>query len=367
MGDGNPKYLNSQETKLFDKSRNLYGLNFARSSRRKELILCEGYLDVISMHQAGFTNAVASLGTAFTSGHGVLLKRYTDRVVLSFDSDDAGIRAANRAIPILKEAGLSIRVLDLSPYKDPDEFIKGAGVEAMEERLRQAKSSFMFQMDQIAGKYRMDDPEDKTKCFHEMAKQLAMIEEPLERRNYIEAVSTAYLASRKELEQLVNHYGTLGISQKQESIKPVRQTSQKEMREESKKQPQKLLLTWLVNEPVLFQRLKGILTPDDFLEPMYHSVAMMLFGQYEEDGQVCPARIINQFVDTEEQKQVAGLFNTTLKMAPMPEDNEKAVTDIVRKVKLASIEAKMSRSNDILEWQELIKEKADIMKLHISL
>ena len=367
MGDGNPKYQNSQETKLFDKSRNLYGLNFARSSRRKELILCEGYLDVISMHQAGFTNAVASLGTAFTSGHGVLLKRYTDRVVLSFDSDDAGIRAANRAIPILKEAGLSIRVLDLSPYKDPDEFIKGAGVEAMEERLRQAKSSFMFQMDQIAGKYRMDDPEDKTKCFHEMAKQLAMIEEPLERRNYIEAVSTAYLASRKELEQLVNHYGTLGISQKQESIKPVRQTSQKEMREESKKQPQKLLLTWLVNEPVLFQRLKGILTPDDFLEPMYHSVAMMLFGQYEEDGQVCPARIINQFVDTEEQKQVAGLFNTTLKMAPMPEDNEKAVTDIVRKVKLASIEAKMSRSNDILEWQELIKEKADIMKLHISL
>lgn len=367
MGDGNPKYLNSQETKLFDKSRNLYGLNFARSSRRKELILCEGYLDVISMHQAGFTNAVASLGTAFTSGHGVLLKRYTDRVVLSFDSDDAGIRAANRAIPILKEAGLSIRVLDLSPYKDPDEFIKGAGVEAMEERLRQAKSSFMFQMDQIAGKYRMDDPEDKTKCFHEMAKQLAMIEEPLERRNYIEAVSTAYLASRKELEQLVNHYGTLGISQKQESIKPVRQTSQKEMREESKKQPQKLLLTWLVNEPVLFQRLKGILTPDDFLEPMYHSVAMMLFGQYEEDGQVCPARIVNQFVDTEEQKQVAGLFNTTLKMAPMPEDNEKAVTDIVRKVKLASIEAKMSRSNDILEWQELIKEKADIMKLHISL
>ena len=139
------------------------------------------------------------------------------------------------------------------------------------------------------------------------------------------------------------------------------------MREESKKQPQKLLLTWLVNEPVLFQRLKGILTPDDFLEPMYHSVAMMLFGQYEEDGQVCPARIVNQFVDTEEQKQVAGLFNTTLKMAPMPEDNEKAVTDIVRKVKLASIEAKMSRSNDILEWQELIKEKADIMKLHISL
>ena len=199
MGDGNPKYLNSQETKLFDKSRNLYGLNFAKSSRKGELILCEGYLDVISMHQAGFTNAVASLGTAFTPGHGILLKRYTDRVVLSFDSDDAGIRAAMRAIPILKEAGLSIRVLNLSPYKDPDEFIKGAGIEAMEQRIREAKSSFMFQMEQIAKKYNMSDPEDRTKCYHEMAKELAGIEEPLERNNYIEAVSSEYMASKKEL------------------------------------------------------------------------------------------------------------------------------------------------------------------------
>lgn len=367
MGDGNPKYLNSQETKLFDKSRNLYGLNFARSSRRKELVLCEGYLDVISMHQAGFTNAVASLGTAFTSGHGILLKRYTDRVILSFDSDDAGIRAAKRAIPILKEAGLSIRVLDLSPYKDPDEFIKGAGVEALEERMKEAKSSFMFQMDEIAKEYQMEDPEDKTKCFHEMAKQLAMIEEPLERRNYMDAVSLQYAASRKELEQLVNHYGTLGYEKKAQTVRTQKQTSREEEREETKKQPQRLLLTWLVNETTLFRKLKGIICAEDFLEPMYHAVALMLFEQYEEEGKVCPARIINQFVDAKEQKEVAGLFNTTLKMEPLPEDNEKAVTDIVKKVKLASIEAKMSRSSDILEWQQLIKEKADILKLHISL
>lgn len=367
MGDGNPKYLNSQETKLFDKSRNLYGLNFARSSRRKELVLCEGYLDVISMHQAGFTNAVASLGTAFTSGHGILLKRYTDRVILSFDSDDAGIRAAKRAIPILKEARLSIRVLDLSPYKDPDEFIKGAGVEALEERMKEAKSSFMFQMDEIAKEYQMEDPEDKTKCFHEMAKQLAMIEEPLERRNYMDAVSLQYAASRKELEQLVNHYGTLGYEKKAQTVRTQKQTSREEEREETKKQPQRLLLTWLVNETTLFRKLKGIICAEDFLEPMYHAVALMLFEQYEEEGKVCPARIINQFVDAKEQKEVAGLFNTTLRMEPLPEDNEKAVTDIVKKVKLASIEAKMSRSSDILEWQQLIKEKADILKLHISL
>ena len=124
MGDGKPKYLNSPETKIFDKSRNLYGLNAARTTRRKYLIVCEGYMDVITMHQAGFTNAVASLGTALTSGHASLLKRYTQEVRLLYDSDEAGIRAALRGIPILREAGVATRVVNLAPYKDPEEFIK---------------------------------------------------------------------------------------------------------------------------------------------------------------------------------------------------------------------------------------------------
>lgn len=120
MGDGEPKYLNSPETKLFDKGRNLYGLNFARTSRANCILVCEGYMDVIAMHQAGFTNAVASLGTALTSRHALLLKRYTDSVVLTYDSDSAGVKAALRAIPILKEAGISVRVLCMKPYKDPE-------------------------------------------------------------------------------------------------------------------------------------------------------------------------------------------------------------------------------------------------------
>ena len=367
MGDGNPKYLNSQETKLFDKSRNLYGLNFARSSRKKEIILCEGYLDVISMHQAGFENTVASLGTAFTTGHGILLKRYTDRVVLSFDSDEAGIRAAQRAIPILKDAGLSIRVLDLSPYKDPDEFIKAGGTKAMELRIKQAQSAFMFQMQQIARNYQMDDPEDKTRCFHEMAKELAKLEDPMERRNYMEAVAQEYRISQKELEELVNDYGTMEMRKRLQKAQEPKKTLRQEEKKEAKKQPQKLLLTWLVNKPKLFERIRGLITADDFLEPMYYSIATMLFQQYEESQKVYPAKIMDQFVDAEEHKQVAGILNATLSMEPRPEDNEKAITDIVRKVKLASLEYKMNHTNDILEWQQLIQEKAEIMKLHISL
>lgn len=365
MGDGNPKYLNSRETKLFDKSRNLYGLNFARSSREKFIILCEGYMDVITMHQAGFTNAVAALGTAFTEGHGMLLKRYTDEVILSFDSDEAGQRAILRAIPILKGAGLTVRVLNLNPHKDPDEFIKALGSEELTKRIEKARSSFMFQVSVAAGKYNQDDPEEKTKFQHEAAKLLSSIKEPLERSNYCEAVSREYFMGVKELTDLVDYYGTSGYVQEKPREQERKPAEVK--KEEKKLKPQKLLLTWLVNEPVLFGKLKGIIGPDDFIEPIYHGVAVLLFKEYEQDGKVTPAKILNQYVDMEDQKKIAELFNTTLKLQPLPEDNDKALTDIVRKVKEDSIEHKMNESNDIMKWQELIQEKGSLAKLHISI
>lgn len=371
MGDGSPKYLNSKETTLFDKSRNLYGLNFARSSRKKEIILCEGYMDVISMHQAGFTNAVAALGTAFTSGHGTLLKRYTENVILSFDSDEAGQRAILRAIPILKEAGLTVRVLNLKPYKDPDEFIKGLGREALEERISHATSSFMFQIQVAAGRYDQNDPEEKTKFQHEAAKLLSTIEERLERKNYIDAVSREYYIDAKDLEELVNYYGTSSYATAQRQQNTPRQSErrlqQSEAKEEKRKQPQKLLLTWMVNEPQLFEKLDGIIGPDDFYEQIYHGVALLLFKQYAEEGAVIPGKILNQYTDLEDQKKIAELFNTTLKISPSPEDRDKALNDIVRRVKEDSIEQQMNATNDILKWQDLIREKANLAKLHISL
>ena len=147
MGDAKPKYLNSPETKLFDKSRNLFGLNYAKQGKRKKFILCEGYMDVIALHQAGFSGAVASLGTAFTEQQANLLRRYTDEIYLTYDSDEAGVKAALRAIPILRRAGITGRVVHMEPYKDPDEFIKGLGSDAFEERLEQAQNSSFFEVD----------------------------------------------------------------------------------------------------------------------------------------------------------------------------------------------------------------------------
>lgn len=137
MGDGKPKYLNSPETQIFDKSRNLYGLNIARTTRKNYLILCEGYMDVISMHQAGFTNAVASLGTALTSGHASLVKRYTQEVLLLYDSDEAGVKAALRAIPILREAGVNSRVVNLRPIRTPMNLLRPKGQKPLKKGWRQ--------------------------------------------------------------------------------------------------------------------------------------------------------------------------------------------------------------------------------------
>ena len=192
MGDGKPKYLNSPETKIFDKSRNLYGLNVARTTRKNYLILCEGYMDVIAMHQAGFTNAVASLGTALTSGHASLVKRYTKEVLLLYDSDGAGVRAALRAIPILREAGVTSRVVSLKPWKDPDEFIKNEGAEAFEKRLDQAMDSFMFRVHIAEQEFAMDAPQGQNQFFEQCAGMLLELSDELERNLYIEAIVKEY-------------------------------------------------------------------------------------------------------------------------------------------------------------------------------
>ena len=203
MGDAKPKYLNSPETRVFDKSRNLYALHLARRTREDYLVLCEGYMDVISMHQAGFTNAVASLGTSLTPGHCSLLARYTRRVVLSYDSDKAGVAAAMRAIPMLQRAGITPKILRLDPYKDPDELIQALGHDAMRERLEKAQNALMFEIEVTKRDYDWNDPDSKTRFFENTAGRIAALETEMERQNYIDAVCREYMVDRRQLQELV--------------------------------------------------------------------------------------------------------------------------------------------------------------------
>ncbi len=369
MGDAKPKYLNSPETLIFDKSRNLYGLHRARSSRKPYFLLCEGYMDVISMHQAGFTNAVASLGTAFTAGHASLIKRYVQEVYLVYDSDEAGTKAALRATPILKEAGISAKVIRMEPYKDPDEFIKNLGAGEFEKRIGGARNGFMFGLEVLEKDYQMDSPEGKTAFFQEAARRLTCFEDELERDNYIEAVAKAYQVSAQSLQKLVTKEAVRTGMAKPVS-RPKVAGEKKEEKEDGRKTAQKVLLTWMIDDARVFQLVRGIVTPEDFTESLYEAVARMLYGQYE-DGNLNPARILNHFQEEGEHREVASLFHTRIRELTTGQEKERALKETIWRVKENSIDVRLKglHPTDMAGLQRLTNEKRnlpEIEKLHIS-
>ena len=363
MGEGEPKYLNSPETMIFDKSRNLYGLNLARSSRKHYILLCEGYMDVIALHQAGFDNAVASLGTAFTPGHAKLLKRYSKEVCCTFDSDGAGVRAALRAIPILKEAGITAKIVRMDPYKDPDEFIKAQGADKYQERIDRAQNSFMFEIEILERDYDLGDPEGKTAFYNAVAQKILGFEEELERNNYIEAVAGKYQVGFENLRKLVMHQGTrAGLARESRTLKSG--ISEKKKKEDGMKQSQKLMLTWLIEEPDLFAQVSPYLGPEDFTEELYRQAAEIVFEQYKE-GRLNPAGIISMFAEEEQQREIAGLFNARLKEVVTPAEREKALWETVIRLKENSIScrSKHLQASDLEGLQKLIADKKRVQQL----
>ena len=369
MGDGKPKYLNSPETLIFDKSRNLYGLHRARTSRKPYFIVCEGYMDVISLHQAGFTNAVASLGTALTAGHAALIKRYVNEVYLTYDSDEAGTKAALRAAPILREAGVTTRVIRMEPYKDPDEFIKNEGAEKFQQRINEAENSFFFELRILQRNYNLKDPESKTQFHREIAKKLCEFSEDVERDNYIQAVADKYLIGYENLRKLVMSYA-LKTGNVQPAVRPKSGIQPKNTPDENRKKPQKLFLTWLVEEPQLYPRVKQYISVEDFTEELYRKVAERLFEDLDK-GEINPAAIVSLFNDMEEQREVAGVFNTKLQEITTKQDREKAFHDILVALKRNSYEYFSSQLGaDVNALKKAIEGKKaleELEKTHISL
>ena len=369
MGDGKPKYLNSPETMIFDKSRNLYGLHRARSSKKPYFLLCEGYMDVISLHQAGFTNAVASLGTALTPGHASLIKRYVQEVYLTYDSDEAGTRAALRAVPILKEVGITAKVIRMDPYKDPDEFIKNLGPDAFEERIRDARNGFMFSLEVLERSYDMTSPEGKTGFMREAARRLTEFDEEIERNNYIEAVAAAYRVGYEELRRLVSKVA-VQTGQAKPAERPKTANPRAKGKEDGMKKSQKILLTWLIEDEAIFRQIEQYITPADFTGDLFRTVAELLYSQYAA-GDVNPAKIMNHFTDEEEHREVASLFHTKIRELTTAKEQEKALKETVVRVKSHSIDeaAKCLEPTDMRGLQQLMnakRELEDLRKLHIS-
>lgn len=373
MGEGEPKYLNSPETLVFDKGKNLYGMNIARTSRKGSILICEGYMDVISLHQAGFDNAVASLGTALTPRQASLIKRYSSNVYLTYDSDGAGVKAALRAIPIFKEAGCTLKVINMKPYKDPDEFIKNKGPDAYEERIEKARNSFLYEIDRMKENTDMDSPDAKAAFYIDVAKKLLSFSDELERNVYIDTVSREFFIPKEALEQSVRQqaltYKGEDSAKRQsgyDNKKREKKTAEEKIND-GIKTSQRLLLTWIIEEPEIYEKIKGIVGADDFDDEIYHKAAGMIFSQLENGEKPTPAKVVNLFTDEEEHKVVASLFNTQLVESLNGAEKEKAITDTVKKVKDYSLTKAIKAATDGSEMQRLMMEHNALKTLFIHL
>lgn len=367
MGEGEPKYLNSPETKLFDKSRNLYGLNFAKRARRKYFLLCEGYMDVISLHQAGFENAVASLGTALTSQQAQLIRRYVDEVVVTYDSDGAGVKAAKRAIPILKEAGIQVRILSMKPYKDPDEFIKQLGAEAYEKRIEEARNAFLWEVDVLKQEYDLRDPAGQTAYIRAVADMLTGFSEPLERDSYVRAVAREQMIDYENLKRLTNSIG--GEKHSLYGQKTYTQTQRAPQREQRRKKEsaasksQKQLLTWLAERPELIAVASRYLTPADITDEPYSLLAADVFAG------VPAAKILDRFVEDDARyQQAAAVFNERLLTEETDEQVfSQAFEDVIRNIKLEALQRKIDAEQNPATLAKLYQEQAEMKRLKIRL
>ena len=392
MGDGKPKYLNSPETPIFDKSHNLYGLNLAKRSRCGYFILCEGYMDVIAMHQAGFSQAVASLGTSFTEGQAQILKRYVPTVLLSYDSDGAGVKAAMRNIGILHSAGLTGKVVDLRPYKDPDEFMKGAGKEEFQKRLDNAENSFLYQIRQIQTNYDLSDPAAQTRFYHEIARRLCEFDDEIERENYTKKMADLYFIPLETLRREVASYQMAGGAQTLQTRqlqrqKPVNLTEGKRRGklEEAKRRNERLLLTWISDDPAVYPQLRPYLRAEDFAEGVYRTAAGRYFEILDKrygdalqveagtlpEGSASPAAAVACFDSEEEQKEAAQLFETRMDGVQTKEEREKALKDVILSVKRNALEQSMlslqGNPNALQTIVKLKKQIADLEKLEIRI
>ena len=352
MGDGEPKYLNSPETKLFDKSRNLFALNFSRKSRANYFILCEGYMDVISLHQWGFSEAVAALGTAFTEQQADLMKRFNSLIYLCFDSDGAGKKACKRAISILREKKLEGKVIRLSPYKDPDEFLKAEGKEAFEKRIEEAKNAFLWEVEEKKTEFDLHDPAGMQKYMESIAELLrTSFSDPVERENYLKAVAREQMLKAENLQHLVDkeeEKTQLSFGLRKNAG---RQEKKREERWNSPLEEEFLSVLMQRNEFVDLAKkyIEEVDFQGDFAKEIYHKLLSGLSAK----------AILDSYQNEEEKYQkLVKLYHGDLYHMDLEKDEEKKLlSDYIRQLKLQKIEKEIKEVTDAEGLSHCFKER----------
>ena len=351
------KYLNSPETLIFNKRKNLFGLNLAKKTKQDHLILVEGNIDVVALHQYGFDNAIASLGTSLTEDQAVLLSRYTENVVLIYDGDEAGQRATQRAIPILEKAGISVKVLKLRDAKDPDEFLKKFGADRFKLLLEESSNRVEYQLGAIAKKYDLKEDEQRIKFIQESAELISTLGSPVQREVYghraAEAASISAdvmkleitkafkrrMARERKRQEKINLAPAQNLQPKSRTIRYDNMKSA--MAEET-------VLAMVLKEPALLAQTKD-LKAEEFSCPLLGRVYSQLSGRYSQGLEISLA--VLEDLSHEEMSHVAGIAQRL--QGPV---NEAALYDCVRTIRAEHQASGVASADDLLALRDKFKE-----------
>ena len=361
LDDSKPKYINSPENVVYSKGRHLFGLNVAKKGDTKKLLIVEGYMDVISLHQRGITNVVAPLGTALTEQQGWLLRKSAEQIILSFDSDAAGLQAKLRALDILQNMGCDLRILQVEGAKDPDEYIVKYGNARFQNLIEKASSIIEFKVKVLKKDLDLDNVNDKIKFLNEIAKLIAKVDNNIEREIYIEKIAKEYEISKEAIYAEVNKLTYKNVQNEKvlEKSKPTivhRKREIKEVSERIKKRENTIISILLNGDLNIFQIIKQNIKPEDFQYELNNKIAKKLYEEFEK-GNSNINGIIDE-LDEEEQNQITMIMAEDYEI----NDIEKAIDDIMQSYEKEKLNNRKFEILDLLEQNTDSEEKKKLEK-----
>ncbi len=355
------KYLNSPETLIFNKRKNLFALNLAKKSKLGYLILVEGYMDAIALHQYGFDCAVASLGTALTEDGATLLSRYTDQVVLIYDGDAAGQNATQRAIPILEKAGLQVKVLKMRDAKDPDEFLKKFGADRFKLLLEESSNRVEYQLNAILKKYDLRDDDQKVKYLQESAELISTLGSSVQREVYAGRVAEAAKISMDAMKLEVNRAFKRRIAREKKKQEKIDLSPARNLQPKSRSfhydniksaMAEEMLLALALREPALLDHTRD-LKPEMFSSELLGRVYDQLVKRHNEGLDVSLSGLAD--FTSEEMSHIAGILQR--QEGPV---NEQALLDCVRTIQREYQTGRVSNEDDLMALRNRLKERKGI-------
>ena len=355
------KYLNSPETMIFNKRKNLFGLNVAKKSKLGYLILVEGYMDAIALHQYGFDCAVASLGTSLTEEHATLLSKYTEEVVLIYDGDEAGQRATRRAIPMLEKAGITVKVLKMRDAKDPDEYLKKFGADKFRLLLEESSNRVEYQLSAIAKKYDLKEDEQRIRFIQEAAELVASLPSPVQREVYGGRAAQAAAITQEAMKLEVNKaYKRQAARQKKQQeridLAPAqnRQPKSRQIRYDNVKSAmaEETVLAMIFREPALLEQTKA-LSEEQFSSAMLGRVYSQLLARWRNGLEVSAGAL--EDMSGEEMSHVARIAQQF--QGPV---SEEALADCVEIIRAEHQRSQVSTEDDLMALRNKFKERKGV-------